>query len=57
MGENFKGRECGQKFCKNYLVIIKTTMGRYVHVTDDSLSNAVRLFQNNCPVQNGVEMV
>lgn len=36
---------------------IKTTMDRYVHVTDDSLSNAVRLFQNNCLVQNGVEMV
>ena len=36
---------------------IKTTMDRYVHVTDDSLSNAVGLFQNNCPVQNGVEMV
>ena len=36
---------------------IKTTMDIYVHVTDDSLSNAVRLFQNNCLVQNGVEMV
>lgn len=36
---------------------IKTTMDRYVHVTDDSLSNAVRMFQNNCLVQNGVEMV
>ena len=36
---------------------IQTTMDRYVHVTDDSLSNAVRLFQNNCLVQNGVEMV
>ena len=36
---------------------IKTTMDRYVHVTDDSLSNAVRMFQNSCPVQNGVKMV
>ncbi len=40
---------------------IKTTMDRYVHVTDDSLTNAVRQFENNFKsqngVQNGVEMV
>lgn len=26
---------------------IKTTMNRYVHVTEDSLSNAVRQFENH----------
>lgn len=28
---------------------IKTTMDRYVHVTDESLANAVRLFQQTTP--------
>ena len=33
---------------------IKTTMDRYVHVTDDSLKNAIKLFEGS---QNGTEMV
>ena len=36
---------------------IKTTMDRYVHVTDDSLANAVRQFEMNMKAQNGVKMV
>lgn len=38
---------------------IKTTMDRYVHVTDDSLVNAVRQFERNAErgVENGVRMV
>lgn len=36
---------------------IKTTMDRYVHVTDESLANAVRLFQQTTPpvTKKGVE--
>ena len=38
---------------------IKTTMDRYVHVTDESLANAVRLFQQTTPpvTKKGVERV
>lgn len=36
---------------------IKTTMDRYVHVTDDSLSKAVQQFEKNQVAQNGVRMV
>lgn len=36
---------------------IKTTMDRYVHVTEDSLVGAVRRFENNNLVKNGVKMV
>jgi integrase len=36
---------------------IKTTMDRYVHVTDDSLSKAVLLFELNQKNQNGTVMV
>lgn len=36
---------------------IKTTMDRYVHVTDDSLSKAVRQFEMGQSAQNGVRMV
>ena len=36
---------------------IKTTMDRYVHVTDDSMSRAVLLFEQNQQVQNGTVMV
>lgn len=35
---------------------IKTTMDRYVHVTDDSLEKAVREFQENAYANFGVEM-
>ena len=35
---------------------IKTTMDRYVHVTDDSLSKAVRDFQHNLYEEIGVEL-
>ena len=36
---------------------IKTTMDRYVHVTDDSLSRAVQQFERNQQNQNGTVMV
>lgn len=36
---------------------IKTTMDRYVHVTDDSLSKAVQQFETNQQIQNGTVMV
>ena len=36
---------------------IKTTMDRYVHVTDDSLSKAVLQFEQNQQKQNGTVMV
>ena len=36
---------------------IKTTMDRYVHVTDDSLSKAVLQFEKNQQDQNGTVMV
>ena len=36
---------------------IKTTMDRYVHVTDDSLSKAVLQFEQNQKIQNGTVMV
>jgi len=36
---------------------IKTTMDRYVHVTEESLAGAVRQFENYSLVQNGVKMV
>lgn len=36
---------------------IKTTMDRYVHVTDDSLAKAVLQFETNMDAQNGVKMV
>lgn len=36
---------------------IKTTMDRYVHVTEGSLVGAVRQFENNSLVKNGVKMV
>lgn len=36
---------------------IKTTMDRYVHVTDDSMSRTVLLFEQNQQVQNGTVMV
>ena len=36
---------------------IKTTMDRYVHVTDDSLSKAVLQFEQNQKNQNGTVMV
>ncbi len=35
---------------------IKTTMDRYVHLTEDSMLNAVRLFENHCVEKNGEEM-
>lgn len=35
---------------------IKTTMDRYVHVTEDSLTNAVKQFENHPFVKNGEEM-
>ncbi len=35
---------------------IKTTMDRYVHVTEDSMLNAIRLFENHCVEKNGEEM-
>ena len=38
---------------------IKTTMDRYVHVTNESLVNAVQQFESfyaKNPCQNGVEM-
>ena len=31
----------------------KTTMGRYVHVTDDSMSKAVLRLEQNRQIQNG----
>ena len=36
---------------------IKTTMDRYVHVTDDSMSKAVLQFEQNQQIQNGTVMV
>lgn len=36
---------------------IKTTMDRYVHVTGESLANAVLEFERNSPIENGVRMV
>ena len=36
---------------------IKTTMDRYVHVTDDSLSKVMRLVEKNQVAQYGVRMV
>ena len=36
---------------------IKTTMDRYVHVTDDSLAKAVFQFEESMNAQNGVNMV
>ena len=36
---------------------IKTTMDRYVHVTDDSMSKAVLQFEQNQKAQNGTVMV
>ena len=36
---------------------IKTTMDRYVHVTDDSMSKAVLQFEQNQKIQNGTVMV
>lgn len=36
---------------------IKTTMDRYVHVTEDSLVGAVRQFENNNLVKNGVKSI
>ncbi len=36
---------------------IKTTMDRYVHVTDTSLQNAVLQFERNQSIQNGVNLV
>ena len=36
---------------------IKTTMDRYVHVTDDSMSKAVMQFEKNRQIQNGTVMV
>ena len=36
---------------------IKTTMDRYVHVTDDSMSKAVMQFEKNRKIQNGTVMV
>ena len=50
MGKNLKGLTCKTRS-------IKTTMDRYVHVTDESLANAVRLFQQTTPpvTKKGVE--
>ena len=41
--------ECCRKSCKRLLghSSIKTTMDRYVHVTDDSLTNAIKQFEQN----------
>ena len=36
---------------------IKTTMDRYVHVTDDSMSKVVLQFEQNQKIQNGTVMV
>ncbi|MCI5563689.1 MAG: tyrosine-type recombinase/integrase [Intestinimonas massiliensis] len=36
---------------------IKTTMGQYVHVTDDSMSKAVLRLEQNRQIQNGTVMV
>ncbi|MEG0565593.1 MAG: hypothetical protein RR590_05165 [Hungatella sp.] len=60
MGKNLKGKECDKGICqrKDGLqpkvlqkllghVSIKTTMDRYVHVTDNSLSNGMRQFEEN----------
>ncbi len=35
---------------------IKTTMDRYVHVTEDSMLNAIRMFENHSVEKNGEEM-
>jgi len=36
---------------------IQTTMDRYVHVSEDSLFNAVRQFEMNANTQNGLNLV
>lgn len=51
MGKNLKGKECGRlqpKMLQKLLghAGIKTTMDRYVHVTQDSLLKAIRQFEN-----------
>jgi hypothetical protein len=45
------------KVCRAKHASIKATMDRYVHVTDESLANAVRLFQQTTPpvTKKGVE--
>ena len=43
MGKNLKGKECGKGISR---ASIKTTMDRYVHVTDESLFAAVHQFEN-----------
>ena len=51
MGKNLKGRESGMqpKMLQKLLGhgSIKTTMDRYVHVTTESLDQAVRQFEMN----------
>ena len=57
MGKNLKGKECckgiSQRMQPKVLqkllghASIKTTMDRYVHVTDDSLFAAVHQFEGN----------
>ena len=59
MGKNLKGKECckgiSQRMQPNVLqkllghASIKTTMDRYVHVTDDSLFAAVHQFEGDKP--------
>ena len=47
MGKNLKGKECGKRKEKHCHASIKTTMDRYVHVTDPSLTNAVKHFEES----------
>ena len=53
MGKNLKGKERSvqPKVLQQLLghASIKTTMDRYVHVTDESLVNAIRQFQQATP--------
>ena len=60
MGKNLKGKECGKGICQRIEsgmqpkilqkllghASIQTTMDRYVHVTDDSMEEAIRQFEN-----------
>lgn len=54
MGKNLKGKERSvqPKVLQQLLghASIKTTMNGYVHVTDESLVNAIRQFQQATPV-------
>ena len=52
MRKNLKGEEYGKRKEKHCHASIKTTMDRYVHVTDTSLTNAVKQFEESTRIAN-----